>query len=108
MIPVYRSISPITKVFQTGTYPVKILCEDFNEYVCKHSYRTPADSLFLEYLGASFGKCWKLKVPEFAFVNIQSDHIPVELTGNFVQPRNFNIPSFGSRNYEYAKEVDAS
>ena len=108
MIQVCRSISPISKVFQTGTSPVKVLCDDFNEYVCKHSHRTPADILFLEYLAASFGQLWKLKIPEFAFVQIQAEHIPADLTGNSVQPRSFLIPSFGSRNYEFAKEIDAS
>ena len=108
MIQVCRSISPISKVFQTGTSPVKVLCDDFNEYVCKHSHRTPADILFLEYLAASFGQLWKLKIPEFAFVQIQAEHIPADLTGNTVQPRSFLIPSFGSRNYEFAKEIDAS
>ena len=37
------SISPITKVFQTtGSNPVKVLCSDVNEYVCKYSRNNPA------------------------------------------------------------------
>ena len=38
-----QSISLITKVFQTsGSNPVKVLCSDVNEYVCKYRRNNPA------------------------------------------------------------------
>jgi hypothetical protein len=104
-----RSISGISKVFQTsGSNPVKILCEDFNEYVCKYSRHNPASSLFNEYLAAVFLKIWNLKVPDFHLVNIQQQHITNEFIGNTIQPRFFDTPTFGSQYVEHAKEIDSS
>jgi hypothetical protein len=103
-----KSIAPISKVYDTGTNPVRVLCDDFHEYVCKHSYRTPAYMLFTEYLCASFLNVWRLRVPEFAFVKIQPEHVPQDIITNMVQVNNFEIPCFGSRFYEFAKEVNES
>jgi len=104
-----RSISDISKVFQTsGSNPVKVLCEDLNEYVCKYSRHTPASSLFNEYLAAVFLKIWDLKVPDFSLVNIQQQHITNEFIGNTIQPQFFDTPVFGSQYIEHAKEIDSS
>jgi len=104
-----QSISPINKVFQTnGSNPVKVLCEDLNEYVCKYSRGNPASGLFNEYLAASFLRVWNLSVPEFRVITIQAKHITPEYQSTTVQPRFFQSPCFGSKHYEYGKEIDPS
>jgi hypothetical protein len=104
-----QSISPITKVFQTsGSNPVKVLCSDVNEYVCKYSRSNLATGLFNEYLAAAFLKIWKLRVPDFSIVTIRPNHVTEEFISNTVQPRFFKIPTFGSKYIEHAKEIDSS
>lgn len=104
-----QSISPISKVFQTsGSNPVKVLCSDVNEYVCKYCRNNPASGLFNEYLAAAFLKIWELRVPEFSLVTIDQNHISEEYRSSTVQPRFFQIPTFGSRYIDHAKEIDSS
>jgi hypothetical protein len=104
-----ESISPITRVFQTnGSNPVKVLCENVNEYVCKYSRGNPASGLFIEYLAASFLKIWHLNVPEFAVVRILPEHIPAKYHSTTIQPHFFQVPCFGSKYYDFAKEIDPS
>jgi len=104
-----QSISAISKVFQTsGSNPVKVLCNDLNEYVCKYGRHSPASSLSNEYLAAAFLKIWGLQVPDFNLVNIQQQHITNEFIGTTIQPRFFESPTFGSRYIEHAKEIDSS
>ncbi|MEI6454803.1 MAG: HipA family kinase [bacterium] len=86
-----------------GSHPVKVYCNDGNDYVCKYFNGIgPATGLFNEYLAARFFQLWELNVPDFAFVNIQKHHfekIPL--------PHHcFNIPCFGSRYDHKLKEVD--
>lgn len=104
-----RSISPISHVFETsGSFPVKVLCEDVNEYVCKYTRGFPASRLFIEHLAATFLRIWELKVPETKFVTIPVEHIPKSITGPTIQPYFFESPCFGSKYFEYAKEIDPS
>ncbi len=104
-----QSIAPITKVFQTsGSNPVKVLCSDVNEYVCKYSRSSPASGLFNECLAGAFLKIWQLRVPEFSLVTVLQEHIVEEFRSTTVQPRFFQIPTFGSRYIEHAKEIDSS
>lgn len=96
-------------MFQTtGSNPVKVLCEDFQEYVCKYSRSNPSSGLFNEYLAAAFLKTWNLQVPDFELINIQRIHIPEEFRSSTVQPHFFQKPTFGSRYVEHAKEIDSS
>ena len=87
---------------------MKVLCDDVNEYVCKYSRNNPASSLFNEYLAAEFLKIWELKVPDFRLVNINQQHIPEQIISTTVQPRFFQMPVFGSKYIDYAKEIDSS
>lgn len=106
---VIRSISPINHVFETsGSFPVKVLCEDVSEYVCKYTRGFPASSLFIEHLAATFLRIWKLKIPETKFVIIPGEHIPKSIIGPTIQPYFFESPCFGCKYYEYAKEIDPS
>jgi hypothetical protein len=86
-----------------GSRPVKIFCNDFNEYVCKYfNGEGVASSLFNEYLAASFLKLWNLNVPDFAFVRVQKDHLY-----RMIFPFHyFKAPCYGSLFNPGYKEVD--
>jgi hypothetical protein len=106
---IINSISPIWKVSETnGSHPVFVLCEGVEDYVCKYSTGTPSEKLFNEFIAGKFLQLWKLRVPEFCFVNINQAHIPTNLVSNIIQPRHFNAPCFGSKYYDKAKELDRS
>jgi hypothetical protein len=102
-----QSISPINKVYQTaGSSPVKVLCSDANEYVCKYVRSRPAYHLFNEYLAASFLKIWNLKVPDFDIIMIKAGHFPEDWSTANLHPAFFSAPCFGSRHICYGKEID--
>lgn len=104
-----QSISLTTKVFETtGSNPVKILCDDLNEYVCKYSRNVPASALFNEFLAAEFLKIWGLAVPNFNLVNIKPESIRADHISTIVQPGFFNRPCFGSQYNDFGKEMDKS
>lgn len=103
------SISPISKVFQTsGSNPVKVLCSDVNDYVCKYTRSNPASWLFNEYIAAEFLRVWELKVPDSSIVTIKAEHLPQELISTTIQPRFLNTPCFGSKYNDFGKEIDPS
>ncbi len=100
-----QSISSINHCYQTyGSKPVRIMCNDLENYVCKYytGGSGPAHNLFNEVLAASFLKIWKLPVPDFAFVTIGRKHIE-----NVGFPYHyFETPCFGSRFMGDYKELD--
>lgn len=64
-------------------------------YVCKYNTGIgEANRLVCELIGASFLKIWGMKVPDFALVNVNRDHIPETFNIHGYQ---FDIPCFGSR-----------
>jgi hypothetical protein len=76
---ILNSIQTADRIFDTNTRPVLIMCDDMNDYVCKYATNSGSSNrLFCEYLAASFLKLWNLKIPDFAFVKINRDHIPPE------------------------------
>jgi hypothetical protein len=101
-----RSIKEIQPedCYQTGgSRPVKVFCNDWNEYICKYyTGKGFASGLFNEYLAASFLKLWKLAVPDFSFVQVQRDHLnQVKFPFHY-----FKTPCYGSLfNHDY-KEID--
>jgi hypothetical protein len=90
--------------YQTrGSFPVRVLCNDLNYYVCKyHAGNGFPFSLFNEYIAASFLKIWNLQVPEFAFVEIRNDHI-YQINYPYYY---FDNLCFGSKYFGEYKEVD--
>ena len=86
-----------------GSHPVKVYCNDGNDYVCKYfSGVGTATGLFNEYLAARFLQLWDLKVPEFAIVRVQKHHLEhVSLPRHY-----FDIPCFGSSYNKNLKEID--
>ena len=98
-----NSIQQISKQYETnGSSPVKVMCNDTNEYVCKYfrSNTGKAVKLFNEYLASSFLKIWNLKTPDFTFVKIKKNHLIPNL--NYVW---FDKYCFGSK-FVKATEID--
>ena len=96
-----QSIQTANRQYTTLERPVLILCNDMQEYVCKHVLSSDGLNLFCEYVAASFLRLWKLPVPNFAFVKINYDHV-----------KQFGIPSrliertcFGSRYSQFYQEL---
>ncbi|MFW6227553.1 MAG: HipA family kinase [Bacteroidota bacterium] len=100
-----HSISSINHCYQTyGSRPVRVLCSDLEDYVCKYytGGNGIAYNLFNEYLAASFLKIWKLPVPDFSVVTIAKKH----MEGLGFPYRYFEVPCFGSKYLGNCKEVD--
>lgn len=70
-----KSIKPIDRLYSTGDRPVQVACADLHTYVCKYMEKNVRSSkLVTELLGAFLAKCWKLPMPEYAFVEIAPEH----------------------------------
>jgi hypothetical protein len=96
-----QSIQTANRQYTTLERPVLILCNDMQEYVCKHVLSVDGLNLFCEYVAASFLRLWKLPVPDLAFVKINYDHV-----------KQFGIPRrliertcFGSRYSQFYQEL---
>ena len=86
-----------------GSFPVRVLCTDFNYYICKYFRgEGPAYSLFNEYIAACFLNTWELNPPEFAFVKIKQEHIREIPYPNHY----FSRSCFGSLYHQEFKDVD--
>jgi hypothetical protein len=93
-----KSIEQIRKVFDTqGSMPVQVLCDDFQDYICKYVEGIPAYKLFNEYVCACFAQLWELSVPDFAFVSISPHHVPIEILSNRTKKHFFEEICFGMR-----------
>jgi hypothetical protein len=88
-----REILPNDCYETQGSRPVKVFCDDWNEYICKYfKGKGAATSLFNEYLAAAFLKLWKLNVPDYAIVKVQKHHLEqVKFPFHY-----FDVPCFGS------------
>ena len=102
------SITTVIRTFKTKTRPVLVMCNDLNEYVCRHSGSTPANILFLDYLGTSFYQLLDIKTPELCFVNVNENHIPESILSVGIQKRNFRIPCLASKYLPDSIEISAS
>ena len=52
------SIKDIQKQYETGEYPVLVMCSDKNEYVCKYMRSlNPAYKLVCEFIGSHLVEC---------------------------------------------------
>jgi hypothetical protein len=98
-----REILPEDCYETGGSRPVKVFCNDWNEYICKYfTGKGFASGLFNEYLAVSFLKLWNLRVPDFAFVQVQRDHLnQVKFPYHY-----FKIPCYGSLFNPGFKEMD--
>ncbi len=98
-----KEILPEDCIDTNGSRPIKVLCNDMNDYVCKYFTSFGfASSLFNEYLAASFLKIWEVPVPDFAIVKVKTEHtkrinFPIHY---------FDKSCFGSKFQGGFKEVD--
>ncbi len=69
------SIQTAQKQYETGDHPVLLLCNDMNDYVCKYAIGSNCMTLLGEYIAASFLQLWQLPVPDFAFIQIDYEHV---------------------------------
>ncbi len=99
----HNSIEEIKKVFTTnGSKPVLILCDDYNDWICKYD---KSNKLFNEYLASSFLKLWDIPTPIFSIVNILQEHIPIKYHDNRIHPNLFKKPCFGSQHLPFAQDI---
>ena len=106
-IKVLNSIAQLTAAdcLQTsGSKPLRVLCDDFNYYICKYFRGVgPAYSLFNEFIASRFLSISKIEAPEFALVNLNSHHAKVANLPKIC----FEIPCYGSRKMDHVQEVDS-
>lgn len=103
------SISPINKVYDTaGCAPVKVMCSDLNDYVCKYATGVPTRTLYNEFVAAEFLTRWGIDKPKHNIISIKEEHFPESVRSARVQLRYFSRPCFGSKHELYAKEIDPS
>ena len=99
-----ESIEP-QDVYQTGNTPMRVHCNNFEDYVCKYNPNySSADLLAREYLAASLLNIWELSPPVFDLIFIKREHLTPGLPIGAI---NYECPCFGSKfNREY-RELDA-
>ncbi|MBI5916414.1 MAG: hypothetical protein HY842_13640 [Bacteroidetes bacterium] len=92
-------------VIQTnGSTPVRVLCDNLEYYVVKYPKRKQDFDLTKEFLGASFLSQWGLAIPEFAFVNVRQENVPMGLHPR-IQPYFFQGTCFGLKYERHFDEV---
>lgn len=99
MLPLLNTIHKPEKIYETAGNPMLVLCDDFQNWICKHS--PYSSKLVNEVVGSYFASLWGLCTPEISLINVHQDHIP-----NNIQGINFNKPCFGSKYIESSKEID--
>lgn len=99
MLQLLNTIHKPDKVYPTAGNPILVTCNDFQDWVCKHS--RDASKLINEFLGSSFASIWDLNTPEICLINVKREHIPPNIQGI-----NFEKPCFGSKYIQSSKEID--
>lgn len=102
------SISEITEkdVIDTRTKPLRVMASDYNFYLCKHSRSSKADTLFNEFLAASFLQQWQFSVPDFVLVDISRHHIHDSVLCSEIRYSNFEKPTIGFTYLEHALHIN--
>ena len=99
-----NSISSIVRVIPTtGSMPVVVMAEDYEDYACKYDSK---GKLINEYLAHQFLEIWGLNTFPAAFVQISPDHIPDNILNGRIQRPMFEKPSFGLRYDNDAGEIN--
>ncbi len=101
MLETLRTLHKPEKIFETAGNPLLVLCNDFRNYVCKHSAHS--SKLVNEIVGSYFAGCWKLRTPKICLIEVQKEHVP-----NHLQGIHFAKPCFGSQFISASKEIDAT
>ncbi|HEX5003047.1 MAG TPA: HipA family kinase [Bacteroidia bacterium] len=97
------SIEKIEKIYDTsGSNPVEVHCNDFNNYICKYD---STNKLLNEHLAHRFLQIWDIPVPPSSFVTVHNDHVPIGLHPR-IQRHRFTRPLFGSKRLEYSLDFN--
>lgn len=100
-----HSIRLAHKVYPTsGSHPIEVIADDVETYICKYGIKPP-HGLLREYLGHQFAKLWGLYVPAAAFIQVERDHVPLNLLPDSFGYSYFDIPTFGVQKHPSAEEV---
>ena len=99
MLKTLKTLHKPDKIFDTGGNPLLVMCDDLEDWVCKHSRES--SKLVNELLGSCFAKHWQLHTPEISLITVSKDHIPSK-----IQAANFNKHCFGSQYIKKSKELD--
>lgn len=104
-VDILKSIKTLDRVYDTGQHPILIMCNNFDDYVCKYpSSSEGITSLTCEYIGYMLLKEWGLLIIESAFIKLNQAHIPPS-TG--INSFNTNRTCFGSKfNCNYQDLID--
>lgn len=101
-----KSIQEIHKLYTTsGSSPILVTCDDFNEWVCKYDRQT--NNLFNELISSEFAKIWKINTPESALVLVNKEHVPLAKYPA-LHPHLFNKECFGTKLLENSIDVNLS
>lgn len=105
-----RTVSTIHPLFKdhliaTGTLPVQVLANDFENYLCKHTNQYRANSLFNEYIAAEFLHLWEIDTPEHVLVKVLPDHVTNEILGTQLSYKNFERPCLGFSYLQNAEDA---
>jgi hypothetical protein len=96
MTNILNSIQEIYEVIQTnGSMPVRVMCSDMKEYICKYSNPT-CSQLVKELIASKFLKIWGIHTPEVALVKIHPHHLPQQKLERRQSLRQFEKLCFGS------------
>ena len=104
-----NSIQEISEIYDTGDVPVLVLCDDLEEYVCKHARgNKPCRGLLAEYLAYNLLKSLDLPLPEASLVSVKKEHVEAKFRSQLrilIQPSYFKeVICFATRKIEDAVE----
>lgn len=101
---ILHTIEKAHKMFSTsGSSPLLVTCDDFNDWVCK--YDQFPKNLFNELIASNFAGIFGIKTPEAALIKVRSEHISLDEMPN-LQLNWFDKLCFGSRYLKNSKEID--
>ncbi len=90
---IIKTIEQTDHIIETGNRPVVVMCEDFNDWVCKYDYSTK--NLFNEVVASRFANIWQISTPEIALIKVKPEHISERLIST-IQPYMIEKECFGS------------
>ena len=74
---ILHTIEEVHKIFNTtGSSPLLVSCNDFNDWVCK--YDKFPKYLFNELVTSEFARLWNINTPETALIKVKNEHIPFD------------------------------
>lgn len=104
MLPIRKTIHQSNTIYDTGTKPILVTCDDLQDWVCKHDH---VAKLVNEIIGSKFAEIWNINTPEICLLEVSDEHIP-RLPERYVQEINFRKLCFGSLLLKNCTQIDDS